>query len=789
MFTFLNENHFRRQPAFFVFIFYVTGIFFGWHLLQNFPAWPLLILSAICLVLAFVLPRFKSSLLLFMFFFGGMFSIYSHLSLFPPNHIAFYRPQEIQSVSGWIESARFRPNNKNRYVLNCTGLQDTNGWHTATGKIYVYQGKYTQRLSYGNRLILSSRLSRPPLPENPGSFNFRRYLDIQGITLQTRLQEGKIQRLPGQAGNFFQRLVLTPLRRHIHRTVFRYIPQPTAGVVLALLLGERQNLDRDIIRQFQKTGIVHVLAISGLHIGFILMIFLLVFGFLPISYHARVGMALLFLLVFIALTGFKASAVRAGLMAVFYFASKFLERRVAPLNILAVAGLAIVLPFPEQALTPGFQFSFAAVGGILYGYPRLKQIALFNKGPRRVQQFIIQPFLVSLSAVLATTPLTWWYYGSLQTGALLVNIALIPFIGGLVALSFLFILLPAGVSVLLSGLGQFIHFYFSAIQTVNAWFARWPWVQIQMGKPELWVLGCVILLVLLLLRASKQSVSMAAALFVFLLLFYPENPAHVQVTFVNVHQGDGAIIRLPNGKTVVIDGGDRKPSLDAGARYMVPLLRYYGIRHISYVIGTHAHSDHIGGLLAIMQNFPVDTLVLSRYLHTTKLYKELVQTARKRHIPLSFKQRGDQLFLGADYRAYVLHPYGTYQRPKTYSGNEVNNSSLVIQLRYGQTAFLFTGDLERNAEPELASYRRFIHSDVLKAGHHGSKTSSSASFLEHVRPRFSVISVGRHNMYFHPSRTTVARLRRFNAHPLRTDHFGALIFQSDGQTVQPVFWR
>jgi competence protein ComEC len=571
--------------------------------------------------------------------------------------------------------------------------------------------------------------------------------------------------------------------------VFRYIPQPTAGVVLALLLGERQNLDRGIIQQFQKTGIVHVLAISGLHIGFILMIFLLVLGFLPISYQLRIGLALVLLLLFIALIGFKASAVRAGLMAAFYFASRFLERRVPPLNILAVAGLVIVLPFPQQALTPGFQFSFAAVGGILFGYPHLKQLSLFKKGPHRVQRFIIQPFLVSLCAVLATTPLTWWYYGSLQTGAVLINIVLIPFIGGLVALGFLFLLLPPGFTALLAGLGQLIHFYFTGIRTVNAWFARWPFVQIQMGKPELWLLIGVIFLVLLLLHATKQSISAAVILAFFIFLSYSATPAYLQVTYVNVHQGDGAILRFPNEKTVVIDGGDRNQFMDAGTRYMVPVLRYYGIRHINYLVGTHPHSDHIGGLLAIMNSFSVDTLVLSRYANKTELYRQLLQTAHAHHVPISHKQRGDRLFLGANFRAYVLHPYGRYVHPKTYSGNEINNSSLVIQVLFGQTGFLFTGDLEQNAEPELFSYKSLLHCDVLKVGHHGSKTSSGRLFLNLAQPRFSVISVGRHNKFFHPSKKTVARLRRLGAHPLRTDHFGALVFQSDGQRVQPVFWR
>ncbi len=782
------EKYFHSAPAFWFFLVYAAGIALGWIFIRSVPV--LILLIILSLLLCAVLLRRR--ILFFLFpavIILGVLRLYFSLTAFPPEHLLFQNLKKTAAVEGWIKEAQYRKNGKNRYVLQCSFIYTDSAKVESNGLIYLFQGKYKTRLQYGQRIRISSRLQEPPLPGNPGEFNFRRYLQLKGIYFQTYLKGENCTILPGQNGNYLQQTFLVPLRNFIRSKIETNIPEPAAAVVKALILAERQDVDRGILKQFQQTGIVHVLAVSGLHVGFILMLFLLIFGLLGLSHNKRNAAALIFLFLFIALIDFKAPVLRAGMMAALYFAGQFLQRKTNAMNIIGTAGLLILIFAPQQLLQPGFQFSFAAAGSILYAYPKFRSLPLFKIKQPFLNKWIVQPFLVSLAAVLGTVPLTWWYYGSLQTGAVLVNVLLIPLIGGFVVLSFIFILV-SGVGIGIgAGLGWILYYYFSLILKLNAFFTRLPFIQIGVPKPSLLSIVLLILFLLLVFNLKKKTIFPALLLFATLFYLNSGPPNRLRVTFVNVGQGDGAIVQFPNGKVMVVDGGDRKFSMDSGTRYLIPLLHYYGIKRINYLVSTHPHSDHFGGLISILDKFPADSLIISRYPGKSKLYSQLLDKARQKKIPISYKKRGNQIFMGNGFRIYVLHPFGPYLHAKTFSGNEVNNSSLALKLCYGRCAFLLTGDLEQNGETNLLNYKSFLKSDVLKVGHHGSKTSTSAAFLHLIKPQYSVVSVGRHNKFFHPSRKTMQRLRQNGARPLRTDHFGALVFECDGEEVKLVNWR
>ena len=783
------EKHFHSTPVLWFFLVYAAGIALGWLFIRAIPVNILLTALAVLFLCAFLLRR---QMLFFLFpavIILGILRLYFSLAALPKDHLVFQDIKQITAAEGWISEVQYRQDGKNRYVLQCRFTYTDSSRHKTEGRIYLFQGKYKTRLHYGQNIRISSSIQQPPLPGNPGEFNFRKYLQLKGIYFQSYLKEDACTILPGQSGNFLQKEFLVPLRNFIRAKIEANIPEPAAAVVKALILGERQDVDRSILKQFQKTGIVHVLAVSGLHVGFILMLFLLFFGLLGLSYNKRTAVSLFFLFLFIALIDFKAPVLRAGIMAGLYFAAQRLERKTDSLNIVGTAGLLILIFAPQQLLQPGFQFSFAAAGSILYAYPKFRSLPVFKTKHPFFNKWIVQPFLVSLAAVLGTVPLTWWYYGALQTGAVLVNVLLIPLIGGFVVLSFIFIIL-AGTGVGISaGLGWILYYYFEGILKLNAFFTRLPFIQVAVPKPSVFSIVLLILLLLLLFNLKKKTVIPVLLLFAALFYLNSGPPGHLRITFVNVGQGDGAIVQFPNGTVMVIDAGDRKFALDSGKRYLIPLLHYYGIKRINYLISTHPHSDHFGGLLSIMDEFPADSLIISRYPGKSKLYTRLLDKARQKEIPVSYKERGRQIFAGKDSRVYVLHPFGSYLRAKTFSGNEVNNSSLVLKICYGNCSFLLTGDLEQNGEINLLNYKSFLKSDILKVGHHGSKTSTSEAFLLLIKPQYSVVSVGRHNKFFHPSRKTMERLRQNSARPLRTDHFGAIVFECDGNTIEFINWR
>ncbi|NOX89543.1 MAG: DNA internalization-related competence protein ComEC/Rec2 [Calditrichaeota bacterium] len=790
---------FRRNPALSVFLAFALGIAVSWHFLFSLNSarllFAVLLLSLGLIISYFWLKRFFWFLYFFFVLASGIFLGYEHFAFYKSDHLLTQPLRRAKAFVGWVQSAEYRANGKHRYVIECEQIQIDSLLKPASGKIILFQREKAARLKYGQRLLVNSVLEMPPLPSNPGEFNYRRYLNFRGIFFQTRVKRSDFRILPGTKGNPFQRRVVNPLRNKIRQVIDRNLPQPTNDVVKALILGERQDLDRRIVRQFQTTGVVHVLAISGLHVGFILLIFLTFLGFFPLSHKWRYILSFVLLGMFVALVNFKAPVVRASLMAVLYFGINLTQRRASALNILGVAGLIILIFDPDQLFQAGFQFSFAAVGGILYGYPELKKIVRWKPGSgviaQKANRWIVQPGLVSLAAVLGTLPLTWWYYGSLQLGAVFINLLIIPLIGLLVMLAFFFVILALTGVPLVSGLAVIIHLLLRLILQVIRFFSRFDWVQLQVPHPAPFVIFLTVLFILLLFRLRKPAVRFyALGILLLILIFVQPQPLNrLRVTFIDVGQGDACVVQLPGQKVLLIDGGEKNPWRDAGERNVVPLLKYYGIKRINYVIATHAHTDHFGGLSAVLKNFTIDTLVLSPYPDSTKSFLKFVALAKQERIPVIYAYRGRRLNSGEKTRCYVLHPFGNFTKSRNHGGREVNNSSVVLKIVYGNTSFLFTGDAQKDAELAMLSYDRFLKSNVLKLGHHGSSTSSGDAFLAAVKPEFGIISVGKNNKFSHPSPKVLRSLRQKKIPSLRTDRLGAVVFESDGQGVNLINWR
>ncbi len=796
------SSNYRSFPALWIFLIFATGILIG-HLLLDIIELKLLIFVIILLFfIALILYIKNHSFFIYTIFLlliaVGIGRILISLTLFEEAYLLNREIGGMLTVKGWISEAHYRKDDRNSYILSCEEINSDSVYWQAKGRILVRQGKYPQRLKYGEKIKTVLNLSRTDLPHNPGDFNYRQYLQMKSIYFSASLPED-ITILEGLKGNYLKRFLLIPIQQRILTIIDYFVDDPANSIMKALLLGEKQDIDRDIIHDFQKVGVIHVLAISGLHVGIILAIFLFLFSVVGLPYYWKTGLALLVLLLYMALVDFRAPVVRATLMAVFYYGAKLSQRKVNPINILAGAGLLILIADPRQLFSAGFQFSFAAVFSILYGYSRLSVLWPFSINRSRWRRYfnnwIRQPILVSLTAVLGITPLTWFYYGTLQLGAIISNLFIIPLFAMFLMLCFIFLALALpglpgalGLAYILNKIMIFIIFIVNKLSQLSL-------IQFYMPHPSILMVFLLIVLILLLYNINRKLVFpyliIVLMIFGFLIvndIFRIDNNK-LRITYVDVGQGDGAIIQTPGGDAIVIDGGNRQFKKDAGQRFMVPLLRYYGIYQIKYLIGSHSHSDHIGGLIAILQNISTDTLVLSGYQSKTKLYQLLINTAKEKNVPVIFKGKGGALNMGKNLRFYILHPDSQHLKAQSYSGNEVNNSSLVMKICYGNTSFLFTGDLERNAENNLIEYGTFLQSNVLKVGHHGSKTSTSDAFLSLIRPHYSVVSVGKRNIFYHPSRETIRRLWEYKAHPLRTDHFGALVFESDGKDVSFVNWR
>ncbi|OLD66611.1 MAG: hypothetical protein AUI33_10825 [Ignavibacteria bacterium 13_1_40CM_2_61_4] len=262
------------------------------------------------------------------------------------------------------------------------------------------------------------------------------------------------------------------------------------------------------------------------------------------------------------------------------------------------------------------------------------------------------------------------------------------------------------------------------------------------------------------------------------------------MTFLDVGQGDAALVELPDGKAILIDSGPESTSGNAGARFIEPYLRRRGIRRLDDIVLSHPHSDHLGGIPYLLRHVAVDRVADAGSWAHSVLFREYLHCIDSLRIPRKLVRGGSRIEEFEGIRLYALHPSAGFIPRDTTTRSNLNNQSLVLKLVYGRSSLLLAGDAEREAEDRMiGTYGSFLKSDVLKTGHHGSLTSSSDRFLDLVKPAIAVVSVGARNKFRLPSAIVLRRLSDRGTHFFRTDESGAVVIESDGEGWTVVDWR
>jgi competence protein ComEC len=670
------------------------------------------------------------------------------------------------------------------------------------------------------------RVRRPGGFRNPGAFDYGRYLARRGIHATGSI--GKVEQIEiVQRSSSLVLERLSHLKARLAGRIEAVMDEAEAAITKEMVLGVRGPLPAPVRETFNASGTVHLLSVSGFHVAAVYgaTFFLLRFLFKQIRFRLLWRMtggprpsklaavcALTVVMAyacFITLDGLvdlgdpNFPAIRSTIMITTFVLAYLLDRDGDPINITLLAAFAILLLSPFALFGIGFQLSFAGVLMIFYAHRLLcpwRDTAADQGQPlfasTRLKGWLRDAAVISVFASLGTLPLVLYHFERLPLVAPLANIAVAPVASIAVPLaivaSFTSELLPGLGSALLTLTGMTVHAMYALIRA----FAALPYAAPHTGAVALPVVLLAYATVLLLPYGRHHRLArwgtLAGALMVSIWLtwpwLFPAGRGQLQVTFLDVGHGDASFIRFPQGTTMLIDGGGSyRDDVDIGERVVAPFLRHHRVRQVDYVAATHAHPDHARGLGSILQDFRVQEFWDNGAKEPALWYRLMRQRAVERGIYRQLSAGGSALGSVDGVRLDLLHPSVAFQprvkrRGHTLDADE-NNRSLVLKLTYGGVSFLFTGDIEQEAERFLLQSHGNLQSTILKVPHHGSRTSSSAAFVHAVNPRVVVFSVQRDSRFGHPHASVVERYREHGAHLLRTDVHGAISLRTDGRAI------
>lgn len=663
----------------------------------------------------------------------------------------------------------------------------------------------------GDHVAFTAGLHAPSGLTNPGGFDYGDYLSRQGVDAVATISgpEAVVRLGVAEGLRWPAWRVVEAWRNQIRQAALTSLEPEAAGIYLGMIVGQAGYLSQEIRDQFMASGTVHILSISGSHIG--LVAFLVFFVIkaacrrLPPRWLLELSRRLtptrlaaagtvLPVVAYTLLAGSEVATVRSLVMVLLFLLAVWLGREERLFLTLACAALLILLHDPDALFDVSFQLSYCSVLAIAWvihlrkeaeGDAGLEVPAAAHPGHRLIAWLSTYAWITG-GVTLATLPLVAHHFNQVSWVGLLANLFVIPLAGlflvplGLV--SALLAVLTGSSSLPLARLNQMgLDGLLAVVQVM----ARLPGAEWHVASPSV---PAVIAFYALLLAAvalrERRVIRMACLVGVSgLVLWWGWSPRAlpgkemVRVTVLDVGQGDAIVLELPDGKTVLIDGGTRQETFDMGRGVVAPYLWDRGIFRLDHVIATHPQLDHAGGLISIVRLFPVARYWDNGVSRQEHFYQDLRRTLRERSVPVTSALEGQTIHDAGDCRLLVLNPPPlTPDRVETAagSGTTLNNRSIVTRLDCGPHSFLFTADVEMETLARLTLHPGTVKTRVLKVPHHGAKSSLHEAWLRRLGPDVAVISVGRRNPYGHPAPPVLEAYRDLGIALYRTDRDGAV---------------
>ncbi|MEC4668444.1 MAG: DNA internalization-related competence protein ComEC/Rec2 [Nitrospirota bacterium] len=726
-------------------------------------------------------------------------------------------PEPIRVVGTIVQPIDHAPD-RTVLVLTVTQVGEGQTAKVTAGRLRLTWRYPDRTFAQGDRVAFTARLRRPSGTLNPGGFDYGTYLTHQGIHAVASVSgAGRVRVLASAPllSRWGPWRVIDEWRERIYQAALATLTGPALQIYLGMITGERGYITHALRETFMATGTVHILSISGSHLGMVAFLsFFLVKGLcrvLPAPWlqalsrritpsRLAAGVTVLPVTFYTLLAGSEVATVRSLVMLLLFLLAVWLGRERDLLLALACAALLILVHDPQALWDISFQLSYLSVLAIALVLRRtgegqdLPVVADVPSFPSRAKRWLREYLWLTGGVTLATAPLVAYYFNQIAWLGLGANLLIVPLAG--------FILVPLGLScavwLLLTGgdvlpAGPIIQALFDSFFGVVSVLARVPGAEWHVASPSILSMVVFYLMLYLAVRPvhgirSQWTRRVCCGGALLLLGWWGWSPRAlpdgdtVRVAFLDVGQGDACVIELPDGQTVLVDAGANYGRLDMGRAVVGPYLWDRGIRRLDHVIGTHPQLDHVGGLPWILRKFTVGHYWGNGVERDGQFYRRLQEALEEQGLVEQIAGEGQTIIASGPCTLLVLNPparervVGEHASvlPMGRSGKALNNQSVVLRLDCGRHSFLLTADIEAAAMARLSESGEIRGVRVLKIPHHGARGSLSEGWLDRVDAEAAVISVGRRNPYGHPAAAVLTAYQNAGVQLFRTDRDGGV---------------
>ncbi len=765
-----------KRPLLWTVFFGIAGILGGQYWKEGIVP---LFLCALFFSLALLYFKRAKEFLCLPFFFLLFFVLVQGSLTFPAAAEKICRAEDDVIVRGYVTDLKYNDNNE----ISTLGIESEE---------VIYDGNKTEEklkirvivlngadVEQGDEVMIRGTAAMLGFATNPGGFSELYYYRARGY--DCKIFADSVENLGVSRKN--TEYYMGKLREKVNNVYDNVFPVRYAGIVKAIVTGDKNLIDDTIGDIFRLSGIFHLMAISGLHVSILtLLLYQLLNGLLHINRKGASLITVLFLLFYMAFTGSSVSTVRAVIMGSVILLGRLIDRDGDDLNSISLAAILLLLYEPLYLYDIGFQLSFMTVTGIVLGAKRLKKN---KKLPEEIKNTLGIPLIASL----VSFPLLAHHFYYIPAIGILVNILIAPFVSALLVFSLLCGLaglFSISLAAFLAGVPFVILSYFELVCVFFT--ACFPAFSTGSIPPVTVFLCYALLLAVYCYRKKDWKRKTAVTVCVLALLavvfgnrFFWKRDT---VAFLDVGQGDCAVIKTYDGKCFMIDGGGKAYKdlgENTGVQIVIPFLEYSNVQRVDALFLTHMDADHALGALEVMASFPVSKVVISDYdFEENEIYAILKEIAKEKKIPVVSMKKDDILEINEEMTIKCLYPVGE----KLFFDGDDNHGSLVLKVTDRELSFLFTGDITKEDERVLLDMGEDMEADVIKAAHHGSKYSNSELFLLETKAKAAVISSGRNNVYGHPAPEVLETLHVKEITYYNTAHDGAVIMKTDGNEIE-----